>query len=71
MRSLHALGQNPRPLGPFPPMITPNDFRAGSLIKWKGGIYEVLSYKRSRTAQRRARVPFVGFGVRGACRAEQ
>ena len=37
-------------------MITPNDFRAGSLIKWKDGIYEVLSYKRSRTAQRRARV---------------
>lgn len=37
-------------------MITPNEFRAGSLIKWKDGIYEVISYQRSRTAQRRARV---------------
>lgn len=37
-------------------MITPNEFRAGTLIKWKDGIYEVLSYQRSRTAQRRARV---------------
>lgn len=37
-------------------MITPNEFRAGSLIKWKDGIYEVLSFQRSRTAQRRARV---------------
>lgn len=37
-------------------MITPNEFRAGSLIKYRDGIYEVLSYQRSRTAQRRARV---------------
>ncbi len=37
-------------------MITPNDFKTGTLIKWKDGIYEVLSYSRTRTAQRRARV---------------
>jgi len=37
-------------------MITPNEFRAGSIIKYKGAIFEVLSYSRSRTAQRRARV---------------
>jgi len=37
-------------------MITPNEFRSGTLIKWKDGIYEVLSYQRTRTAQRRARV---------------
>ncbi|MFO7676197.1 MAG: elongation factor P [bacterium] len=37
-------------------MITPNEFRAGSLIRYRDGIYEVLSYQRSRTAQRRARV---------------
>ncbi len=37
-------------------MITPNDFRAGTLIKYKGEVYEVLSYSRMRTAQRRARV---------------
>ncbi len=40
----------------FTIVITPNDFRSGTLIKWKGGIYEVLSYQRTRTAQRRARV---------------
>ncbi|MBN2538225.1 elongation factor P, partial [candidate division WOR-3 bacterium] len=37
-------------------MITPNDFKSGTLIKYKDGIYEVLSYQRQRTAQRRARV---------------
>jgi len=37
-------------------MITPNDFRTGTLIKWKDGVYEVLSCSRMRTAQRRARV---------------
>ncbi len=37
-------------------MITPNDFRTGTFIKYKGEVYEVLSYSRSRTAQRRARV---------------
>lgn len=37
-------------------MITPNEFRTGTLIKWKDGVYEVLSYQRTRTAQRRARV---------------
>ena len=37
-------------------MITPNEFKSGTLIKWKDGIYEVLSYQRSRTAQRRAKV---------------
>jgi elongation factor P len=37
-------------------MITPNEFKSGVLIKHKDGIYQVLSYSRSRTAQRRARV---------------
>lgn len=37
-------------------MITPNEFRPGSMIKWKDAIFEVISYSRSRTAQRRARV---------------
>jgi elongation factor P len=37
-------------------MITPNEFKSGVLIKFKDGIYQVLSYSRSRTAQRRARV---------------
>jgi elongation factor P len=37
-------------------MITPNEFRAGSLIKYNGETYEVMTYSRSRTAQRRARV---------------
>jgi len=37
-------------------MITPNEFKSGVLIKYKDGIYQVLSYSRSRTAQRRARV---------------
>lgn len=37
-------------------MITPNEFRNGTLIKYKDEIYMVLSYSRSRTAQRRARV---------------
>ncbi len=37
-------------------MITPNEFKSGVLIRYKDGIYQVLSYSRSRTAQRRARV---------------
>ncbi|MGC8797686.1 MAG: elongation factor P [candidate division WOR-3 bacterium] len=37
-------------------MVTPNDFRTGLLIKYNNEIYEVLSYSRTRTAQRRARV---------------
>jgi elongation factor P len=37
-------------------MITPNEFKSGTLIKYKDGIYEVISYYRQRTAQRRARV---------------
>jgi elongation factor P len=37
-------------------MITPNEFKSGVLIKYRDGIYQVLSYSRSRTAQRRARV---------------
>jgi len=37
-------------------LITPNEFKSGVLIKYKDGIYQVLSYSRSRTAQRRARV---------------
>ncbi len=37
-------------------MITPNEFKSGVLIKFREGIYQVLSYSRSRTAQRRARV---------------
>ncbi|MGQ9707388.1 MAG: elongation factor P [bacterium] len=37
-------------------MVTPNDFYAGLLIKYNNEIYEVISYSRTRTAQRRARV---------------
>ncbi|MEO0068078.1 MAG: elongation factor P [candidate division WOR-3 bacterium] len=37
-------------------MITPNDFYTGLLIKHNNEIYEVMSYSRTRTAQRRARV---------------
>jgi elongation factor P len=37
-------------------LITPNEFKSGVLIKYKDGIYQVISYSRSRTAQRRARV---------------
>ncbi len=37
-------------------MVTPNDFRTGLLIKYHDEIYEVMSYSRTRTAQRRARV---------------
>jgi elongation factor P len=37
-------------------MITPNEFTSGVLIKFKDGIYQILSHSRSRTAQRRARV---------------
>jgi elongation factor P len=37
-------------------MVTPNDFFTGLLIKYNNEIYEVLSYSRTRTAQRRARV---------------
>ena len=37
-------------------MVTPNDFKSGMLVKYNGEIYEVMTYSRSRTAQRRARV---------------
>lgn len=37
-------------------MITPNEFRTGVLIKYNNAVFQVLSYSRSRTAQRRARV---------------
>jgi|UniRef100_A0A7V3PSH6 elongation factor P len=37
-------------------MVTPNDFRTGLLIKYNNEIFEILSYSRTRTAQRRARV---------------
>ena len=37
-------------------MITPNEFKAGMMFKYKDAIYEVQSYYRQRTAQRRARV---------------
>lgn len=37
-------------------MVTPNEFRTGLLIRYNNEIYEVLSYQRTRTAQRRARV---------------
>jgi len=37
-------------------MITPNEFRTGVLIKYHDEIFEVLSFSRTRTAQRRARV---------------
>jgi len=37
-------------------VITPNEFKTGVLIRFRDGIYQVLSYSRSRTAQRRARV---------------
>ncbi len=37
-------------------MVTPNDFYTGLLIKYNNEIYEVMSYSRTRTAQRRARV---------------
>lgn len=37
-------------------MITPNEFRNGTLIKYRGDVYVVLSFSRTRTAQRRARV---------------
>jgi len=37
-------------------VITPNEFRAGVLIRYNNEVYQVLSYSRSRTAQRRARV---------------
>lgn len=37
-------------------MVTPNDFYSGLLIKYNNEIYEVMSYSRTRTAQRRARV---------------
>jgi len=35
-------------------MITPNDFRYGLLIRFKGSIYEILEYQRVKIAQRRA-----------------
>lgn len=37
-------------------MVTPNEFRSGMLVKYQDEIFQVLSYSRSRTAQRRARV---------------
>lgn len=37
-------------------MVTPNEFRSGMLVKYQGEIFQVISYSRSRTAQRRARV---------------
>jgi elongation factor P len=37
-------------------MITPNEFKVGTIFRYKEGIFEVLSYHRQRTAQRRARV---------------
>jgi len=37
-------------------LITPNEFRSGVLIRYNGEVFQVLSYSRSRTAQRRARV---------------
>ncbi len=37
-------------------MVTPNDFKTGMLIRYNDDVYEVLSYSRTRTAQRRARV---------------
>ncbi|MEO0092641.1 MAG: elongation factor P [candidate division WOR-3 bacterium] len=35
-------------------MITPNDFRYGLLIRYKGAVYEVIEYQRVKIAQRRA-----------------
>jgi elongation factor P len=35
-------------------MITPNDFKAGQLIKYKDSTWEVVSYQRIKNAQRRA-----------------
>jgi elongation factor P len=37
-------------------VITPNEFKAGTIFKRKDGVFEVLSCYRQRTAQRRARV---------------
>ncbi|MEO0079340.1 MAG: elongation factor P [candidate division WOR-3 bacterium] len=37
-------------------MITPNEFRIGVLIRYNNEIFEVISFTRTRTAQRRARV---------------
>ncbi len=35
-------------------MITPNDFRAGLLVRHRGEIYEIIEYERVKIAQRRA-----------------
>lgn len=35
-------------------MITPNDFRAGLLIRYRDDIWEVIEYQRVKIAQRRA-----------------
>lgn len=35
-------------------MITPNDFKSGQLIKYRDSIWEIVSYQRIKTAQRRA-----------------
>lgn len=35
-------------------MITPNDFRSGLLVRYRGEIYEIIEYERVKIAQRRA-----------------
>ncbi|MDH5187064.1 MAG: elongation factor P [bacterium] len=35
-------------------IITPNDFKYGLLIRFKGDIYEIIEYQRVKIAQRRA-----------------
>lgn len=37
-------------------MITPNEFKSGTMFRYKDAVWEVLSSYRQRTAQRRARV---------------
>jgi len=37
-------------------MITPNDFRAGLLVRFRNDIYEIIEYQRVKSAQRRALV---------------
>jgi elongation factor P len=37
-------------------MITPNDFRAGLLLRYRDDIWEVIEYQRVKSAQRRALV---------------
>jgi elongation factor P len=52
-------------------MITPNEFKTGVLIKFRDGIYQVLSYSRSRTAQRRARVVAKLRNIKTGARLEE